>query len=176
MNSHKIFSHKETTMSPSTKQSCSQFFFFSCSTICFTTLQHEISKINGPWLVVLKLTQNSWYCVMGRVTTKYENRGCARIEFAMTFGVSFPMYTLLSYELVWLRVDLCWCIPPWSKEPKYSDRPKDTLTSRTVSGREKFLIATIYWLTSYPKQPPQVTRPRTLMHNLRVGLPYTAEN
>jgi hypothetical protein len=109
---------KETAMSPSTKQSCPQFVISSCNTIYLTTLQHEVSKINGPWLVALKLTQNSWYCVIGRVTTKYENRGCARIESAVTFGVCFPTYMLSSYELVWLRTDLCWCIPSWSKEPK----------------------------------------------------------
>ena len=143
---------KETAMSPTELPAV---LIFSCNTIYLTTLQHESSKVNGPWLVVLKLTQNSWCCVIGRVTTKYENRGCARIESAVTFGVRFPTYMLPSYELVWLRADLCRCFPSWSKEPKYPDRPEDTLTSRTVSGREKFLIATVYWLASYPKRPPQ---------------------
>jgi hypothetical protein len=167
---------KETAMSPNTKQSCPQSLVSSCNTIYLTTLQHEVSKINGPWLVALKLTQNSWYCVIGRVTTKYENRGCARIESAVTFGVRFPTYKLPSYELVWLRADLCWCIPSWSKEPKYSVRPKDTLTSRNVSGQEKFLIATVDWLKSYPRRPPLVPQMRISSHYLRVGLPYTAEN
>jgi hypothetical protein len=92
MNSYKIFSRKRNSYESTCKT--------ELPAIYLTSLQHEIYKINGPCLVVLKLTQNSWYCVIVRVTTKYENRGCARIESAVTFGVRSPTYMLPSYELV----------------------------------------------------------------------------